>query len=127
MRKAKLTQELLERMVTLKRDGLTDKDICAAVGIDQSTLYRWLRECDTRLKRALNAQLKKADSEYKEELLNCIRDAARAKNSFWTAAAWLLERKYPDEYSQGRIDKKDSEVAPQIILGVTVKKADDEE
>lgn len=50
-------------------------------------------------------------------MLNTIRDAALAKNSFWTAAIWLLERKYPAEYSVNRILAED---VPQIILGINV-------
>lgn len=30
-------------------------------------------------------------------MLTTIRAAALARNRYWTAAAWLLERKYPDE------------------------------
>lgn len=124
--KPKLTEEMLRRMVELKKNGLTDKDICAAVGIHQSSFYRWIGEPKTKLQRALSEELKKAESDYKEELLNCIRDAAMAKNSFWTAAAWLLERKYPDQFSQGRLEKKNPDMAPQIVLGVSVKPVEED-
>lgn len=46
-----------------------------------------------------------------------------ARNQYWTAAAWLLERKYPDEYGKAdrRRDEEGSEAAPKIVLGVTVQ------
>lgn len=122
----KLTEEMIERMVALKSDGLSNKDICRAVGIHEATFYRWLNKPSNKLHRALNEELKKAESSYKQTLLNSIRDAALAKNSFWTAAAWLLERKYPEEY--GRQDRPREEAkqadVPQIVLGVTVQAAD---
>jgi len=119
--KTKLTYELIDKMAALKGDGLSNKDICAAVGISETTLYRWLDEPKTKLHRALCESLKKAESDYKETLLNTIRDAALAKNSYWTAAAWLLERKYPEEYGQNRKTESDrAESIPQIVLGVNV-------
>jgi len=123
--KTKLTYELIETMVALKGDGLSNKDICDAVGIAEQTLYRWIGEPKNKLQRTLCEELKKAESAYKQTMLNTIRDAALAKNSFWTAAAWLLERKYPEEYAQNRKATDDeTENVPQIILGVNVAIAD---
>jgi len=84
--KPKLTEDLIQEMARLKRDGLTNKDICRAVGIHEATLYRWVGKPTTRLHRALCEELKKAESDYKAQLLNTIRAAALAKNSYWTAA-----------------------------------------
>ena len=51
-----------------------------------------------------------------------METATRQKNPQWTAAAWLLERKYPDEYAQTTRKNEDAgEDAPQIVLGVTVQ------
>jgi len=49
--------------VELKRDGLCDADIIAAIGVHPSTFYRWLKdgeEAKTRVKRALYDELKGA-------------------------------------------------------------------
>ncbi|HIY84050.1 MAG TPA: hypothetical protein H9823_09435 [Candidatus Rubneribacter avistercoris] len=46
-----------------------------------------------------------------------------------TAAVWLLERKYPDEYAQTTYERGErAEAAPQIVLGVSVgvAKAEDD-
>lgn len=119
--RAKLTEELIEQMAALKGDGLSNKDICRAVGIHEATLYRWLSKPSGRLHRALGESLKKAEADYKRTLLTTIREAATKKNGQWTAAAWLLERKYPDEYAQAARDKGErAEAAPQIVLGVAV-------
>ena len=122
---SKLTEEVVDRAVSLKSEGLSDADIIAALGIHTSTFYRWQAEDDTDLKHALKEGLKKAEADYKATLLNTIRSAALAKNSNWTAAAWLLERKYPDEF--GRVDRRREEprqeAVPQIVLGVAVAPA----
>lgn len=119
--RAKLTEELIQQMASLKGDGLSNKDICRAVGIHEATLYRWLSKPSGRLHRALGESLKKAEADYKRTLLTTIREAATKKNGQWTAAAWLLERKYPDEYAQTTRDRGElADAAPQIVLGVAV-------
>ena len=125
MRKPKLTYKMVEQAVEMKSHGLSNVDICAGLGITESTFYRWLRENDTKLKRALKQGLKNAEAEYKETLLQSIMaTATREKNPQWTAAAWLLERKYPDEYAQTtRKVEAEGEDVPQITLGVELKVA----
>ena len=125
MAKPKITQELVDRACGLKRRGLTNRDICEALGITETTLYRWLSKPTCKLHRALSEGLKRAEAEYKGELLRSILDTAtRDKNPQWTAAAWLLERKYPDEYAQTTREKDEKrEEAPRIVLGVTVQAA----
>ena len=123
MAKPKCTQELIDKAAEMKRHGLTNRDICQAVGIAEQTFYRWINKPANRLHRSLNEALKKAEAEYKGELLESIMETAtRQKNPQWTAAAWLLERKYPDEYAQTTRKNEDAgEDAPQIVLGVTVQ------
>ena len=125
MRKPKLTYKMVEQAIEMKSHGMSNADICFALGIAEGTFYRWLREDDTKLKRALSQGLKKAEAEYKETLLQSIMaTATREKNPQWTAAAWLLERKYPDEYAQtARRVESEGEDVPQITLGVELKVA----
>lgn len=96
-----------------------------AVGIHEATLYRWLNKPSARLHRVLSEEFKKAEARYKQELLDTIRGAALAKRQYWTAAAWLLERKYPDEFGRPETRKTavESEDAPKIVLGVEVRTA----
>jgi len=121
-RKPKLTQEMVDQAIRLKGDGLSNGDICCALGIHPSTFYRWIGDPKNKLQRALSDGLKKEEAEFKHTLLTTIRAAALARNQYWTAAAWLLERKYPDEYGKAeRQDRETGEEAPQILLGVTVQ------
>ena len=123
MAKPKCTLELIEQAAEMKRHGLSNRDICQAVGIAEQTFYRWINKPANKLHRSLSEALKKAEAEYKGELLESIMETAtRQKNPQWTAAAWLLERKYPDEYAQTTRKTEDAgEDAPQIVLGVTVQ------
>lgn len=43
-RQTKLTAKRKEQIIDLLSKGATDKDVCGAVGIDYTTLYRWLKE-----------------------------------------------------------------------------------
>lgn len=131
MRKTKLTRQIVDQAVELKRDGLVDADIIAALGVHPSTFYRWLKdgeEAKSGLKRALCDELKKAESEYKRTLLTTIKSAAESRAQFWTAAAWLLERKYPMEY--GKMERKadDAKDAPvQLTLGLVIEPMADDD
>ena len=125
MRKTKLTYDLVAQCVELKRDGLCDADIIAALGVHPSTFYRWLKdgeEAKTGVKRALYDELKKAESEYKRTLLTTIKSAAESRAQFWTAAAWLLERKYPMQFGKMERRADDAKDAPvQLTLGLVVE------
>ena len=123
--KLKLTRKLVDQIVDLKRDGLCDADIIAAIGVHPSTFYRWLNEGEdakSGVKRALYEEIKKAEAYYKKSLLTTIKDAAMSRAQYWTAAAWLLERKYPMEY--GKMERKadEGDNAPvQLTLGLVIE------
>ena len=123
--KLKLTRKLVDQIVELKRDGLCDADIIAAIGVNQSTFYRWLKDGEdakSGVKRALCTELKKAESEYKRSLLTTIKSAAMSRAQYWTAAAWLLERKYPMEYGKMERKAEESDNAPvQLTLGLVIE------
>ena len=123
--KLKLTRKLVDQIVELKRDGLCDADIIAAIGVNQSTFYRWLKDGEdakSGVKRALYTELKKAESEYKRSLLTTIKSAAMSRAQYWTAAAWLLERKYPMEYGKMERKAEEADNAPvQLTLGLVIE------
>ncbi len=122
-RRPKLTQEMVDEAIRLKADGLSNGDIICALGIHESTFYRWIGDPKTKLQRALSEGLKKEESAFKRTLLTTIRSAAMARNQYWTAAAWLLERKYPDEFGKAerKADEGREDAAPRIVLGVVAQ------
>ena len=123
MRRPKLTYALVDKAVEMKRHGLSNADICRGLGISETAWYKWQKDPDTKVKVALVEGLKKAEAEYKEVLLGRVMNASE-KPQFWTAAAWLLERKYPDEYGKAERTREDKgDEVPQITLGVELKVA----
>ena len=125
MAKPKIAQGLADKAYEMKRRGLTSRDICQALGICEQTFCRWVNRPSRKLHRSLSEGLKRAEADYKAELLTSIMNTAtREKDPQWTAAAWLLERKYPDEYARTTREKDEKrEEAPRIVLGVTVQAA----
>lgn len=123
MGRPKLTKEMVEQAIRLKADGLSNGDIICALGVHESTFYRWIGEPKNKLQRELCEGLKKEETEFKHTLLTTIRSAALARNQYWTAAAWLLERKFPDEYGKAERQRDNGEdsAAPKIVLGVVAK------
>ena len=122
-RRPKLTQEMVDEAIRLKADGLSNGDIVCALGIHESTFYRWIGEPKTKLQRELSEGLKKEESAFKRTLLTTIHSAALARNQYWTAAAWLLERKYSDEFGKAerQLDDAKADAAPKIVLGVVAQ------
>ncbi len=58
-RKAKLTQEMVDQAIRLKADGLSNVDVICALGIHESTFYRWIGEPKNRLQRESSEGLKR--------------------------------------------------------------------
>ena len=98
MSKPKCTAELIRNAIRLKKGGANHKDIAAAVGVSEWQFSRWINNPKTPGQTQLAQEMKKAEADYKNALLAII--AKEAKERDWKAAAWLLERKYPEEYSR---------------------------
>ena len=124
MRKPKLTYKMVEQAIEMKSHGMSNADICRGLGVSETAWYKWLKDPDSKVKVALVEGIKKAEAEYKETLPQSIMaTATREKNPQWTAAAWLLERKYPDEYGKAERQRDDAkaDAAPRIVLGVVAQ------
>lgn len=116
-RPTKLTPELQENVLKVIRSGNYIETACAYVGINKSTFYDWLkrgaREKD-RVAKNPRARVRKDEQPFvdfsnavEKALAHAeIRDVAiigKAAEENWQAAAWRLERKFPDRW--GRKDK----------------------
>ena len=105
--KLKLTYDLIDQIVELKRDGLCDADIIAALGVHPSTFYRWIKdgeEAKSGVKRALYEELKKRNRNISARCsrpsrgrpsrglssgplpLGCLSASTR-----WSTAAWIAK------------------------------------
>jgi hypothetical protein len=108
----KLTPEIIEEMGTAIRAGASFPTASMFVGITQSTLQRWLsdgrnamgtmgpHEEELQLRIDLVRELDEALSSFKIDLTGSILQHGRDN---WTALAWLLERKFPQEF--GRVQR----------------------
>lgn len=138
-RPVKLTDDLVEKIRQFSQIGMTWPDVATFCEIGISTVHRWRKigekENNRRQRGDLpnesrqvyvdfwNATLK-ARLQSKYACIQCIYGSAlggQKKNSEeltkpnWIAAAWLLERIYPDEFSALRRSKL-AELADQMKL-----------
>jgi hypothetical protein len=101
--KSKLTPELQKLICTLLQAGNTKKVAAEAAGIAESTFYDWMQTTP-----AFAAAVEKAEAEAEATLVTRV---AKAASNSWRAAAWLLERRNPDEWGivSGRRPSGDDE------------------
>ena len=88
----KYSQEKLASFCDRLRHGSSRIDACILEDIAEWTFYTWMKKDP-----AFAGAVKKSEGEFKNSLVVIIEKAAV---NTWQAAAWLLERKYHDEYSQ---------------------------
>jgi hypothetical protein len=113
----KLTPERVKRIVEMADSGVSRDKIAAGVMMSRSQLYLWLATGRKERKRRekggepdeglddlvdLVSLVEAAEARLMER---CVRriDAA-AESGTWQAAAWLLERKWPDHFGANRAE-----------------------
>lgn len=99
-RLTKLDADLTERVAAVVRAG-NSLLAATAVGIGERTLYRWLARgvrggAANAPYRAFGTAVERARAEAEVILVARMSKAAAAGS--WRAAAWLLERQYPDRW-----------------------------
>lgn len=119
MPRAKLTKADIREAERMKAAGCRDKDIAAYIGVRADTFSKWINHPKSDNQRQLGQVLKRAEAKRKRDLLGMIYNAAaNQKDPKWQAAAWLLERQYPDEFAQQQRVKAEAEVemAPVFVF-----------
>jgi hypothetical protein len=99
-RPTKYTEETIKRLEHAISLGASYGQACAYAGISDETFRLW-REA----KVGFLGRLQKAEGQAVVGWLNTIESAAASGQ--WQAAAWKLERRYPDEFA--RRDRLDVE------------------
>ncbi len=92
MRSYKRTPEVEKRLFDAIRLGATYKLASQYAGIDPATFWRWMEKDAT-----FATQVKEAEGAAVVGWLAKIEKAASDGN--WQAAAWKMERRYPEDYS----------------------------
>lgn len=116
-RPTKLTPELQDEIVKVIRAGNYIETAAAYVGLSKNTIYDWMKR-GAREKQRIALEPRKKPSkkelpylEFSDAIQKAlahseVRDVAiigKAAEENWQAAAWRLERKFPDRW--GRKDK----------------------
>ena len=99
----KCTAEAIREAEKLKKSGMKNKDIAACIGVSERNFYRWVNEPKTENQRQFGQALKNAEAAFKTSMRMKI---IQASNDSWQAAAWMLERLYPDEYGKKVVDQR---------------------
>ena len=99
-RPTKLTPDVQEAIVDGINAGLTFRLSCARAGVNPATFYRWLGTGETanvgRYREFCDAvERAKADS-----ALRLVSQITLQAPADWRAAAFMLERRFPDDYGR---------------------------
>lgn len=100
-RKTKLTPELQEEICKYIKQGNYAKTACLLCNISEATYYNWLERGKTSKSGKyveFLESIKKAEKFADAYFVQIIRKAAEKHPMNWTAAAWLLERRSPQEW-----------------------------
>lgn len=108
----KLSPDVKERVLQAIRLGATYELACAYAGVSRRSLLRYRKD------GAFGAEVEKAEGHAAVTWLAKIEKAA--SDGEWTAAAWKLERRYPDVYGRRVQEVRGSPDAPlrvTLVLG----------
>lgn len=127
-RKTKLTNEIQEQICKYVRLGIPLKFAAEACGIGERTIYYWIErgKKSTRGKYLQFLQsIKKAEAE------SIIKDVAilekSAHEGSWQAAAWKLERRYPEFFGKKEKMEHSGEIKTKIKFEDFKKLFEDED
>ena len=102
-RRTKLNADVQRRIVQAIQSGATYELAAQYAGITRTTLYYWLEKGKEQTKgiyRTFFNEFKKAEAVCCVGALAVIRKEAQAGT--WQAAAWLLERRFPQQYARNQ-------------------------
>lgn len=110
-----ITDELTARICVAIVVGASLEAAAAANGVPETTFFRWLQmgraEDAIPVYRDFAQQIAEALGRSELEKVAMVEKAARKE---WTAAAWILERRWPQRY--GRRTRVDGQLQVQAIV-----------
>lgn len=114
--KTKLTPEVQKTITDAIQLGSTYVLAAQAGGIDYSTMAMWMRKGQRGPGeyRTFFEALKKAEGQRASRWLAVIEKAA--SEGEWQAAAWKLERLYPETYGRKRLEVSGPNSGPIVIM-----------
>lgn len=109
-RRTKYTPDTVDAICKAIREGSTQHDAAVMAGVSTATFHEWYNG-----KPEFMEAIEKAHADFKQKNVTAIRaagirvDKSGALAGSWQANAWLLERKYPEEFGQRMTLKLDPE------------------
>lgn len=91
-RPTKKTEQRVEALLQSLRAGASRQRAAALAGIHRDTLYEWMKQDP-----AFSDAIEKAEAFAESRFLARVATAAENEKS-WQAAAWILERRFPNEW-----------------------------
>lgn len=115
---------VLERLVTALQAGSYREQAALHAGISVSTFYRWMKEGEAAeadeipasksRAREIREAVQNAEASGELHLLATIKAAAPKS---WQAAAWILERKYPNKWGRfDRVEHSGKVIVPDVAV-----------
>ena len=98
-RTTKCTKPVIEAICLALQDGLPFESACECGGISKQTGYDWLKRGESGEDPFLTFSdaVKKAQAIGEYALVRIVQNASFKS---WQAAAWLLERRFPDRWGR---------------------------
>jgi transposase len=105
-RPTKLTPEVQDKIVAALRAGNYQETAAMYAGVEARTFYRWMErgesdDADDEIYRQFRQAVEKAKADAEVRDIALIDKAAH--DGSWQAAAWKLERKFPNRW--GRVNR----------------------
>ena len=104
-RPSKLTPELEAEIVELIKVGNYVETACGVVGIGKTTFYEWMKKANASVR--FNRYVRFRNAVEKAQAWSEARDMAiisKASEKYWQAAAWKLERKFPEKFGRQKLE-----------------------
>ena len=99
-RPTKLTPEVHEAIVDGINAGLTFRLSCARAGVTSATFYNWLEKGKVAQSGALMEFFNAVERAKADSALRLISQITLQAPADWRAAAFILERRFPDDYGR---------------------------
>ena len=99
-RPTKLTPEAQEAIVDGINAGLTFRLSCARAGVTPATFYNWLGKGEVAKSGVLMEFFDAVERAKADSALRLVSQITLQAPADWRAAAFMLERRFPDDYGK---------------------------
>lgn len=111
----KFNKKTRDKILEAVRQGNFLVTSAAAAGISKATLYAWMRRGESvepidKEYAAFLAELTMARAQAETEAL---RTVLTASHDSWQAAAWYLERSFPQRWGRNRVEDEKADAPPR--------------